>query len=120
MNEGNQDKTVFRRRNREFETIRAMLRLYCAARHHPDGGGLCDACASLADYARARLERCPFGEEKPACANCRVHCYKPDMREQVRTVMRWAGPRMTWRHPILAILHLIDGRRPAPSLKKRE
>jgi hypothetical protein len=32
----------------------------------------------------------------------------------MRTVMRYAGPRMLWRHPLLAVAHLIDGRRPAP------
>jgi len=32
------------------------------------------------------------------------------MRERVRVVMRTAGPRMIWRHPILAIRHVIDGR----------
>jgi len=30
--------------------------------------------------------------------------------------MKWAGPRMTLRHPILALLHVFDGRRPAPVL----
>jgi hypothetical protein len=29
--------------------------------------------------------------------------------------MRYAGPRMLWRHPLLALAHLVvDGRRPAP------
>ncbi len=32
------------------------------------------------------------------------------MRERVRVVMRTAGPRMIWKHPILAIRHVIDGR----------
>ncbi|PKU25419.1 nitrous oxide-stimulated promoter family protein [Telmatospirillum siberiense] len=97
-----------------------MLRLYCRARHRAAGGELCPDCAALHDYALQRLQRCPFGEDKPACGKCRVHCYKPDRREQVRQVMRWAGPRMTWRHPVLALRHLIDGRKPAPTLKKRE
>lgn len=110
----------FRRRGREFKTIVAMLRLYCRARHHAVGDDLCPDCAGLRDYALQRLQRCPFGEGKPACGNCRVHCYKPDRREQVRQMMRWAGPRMVWHHPILALRHLLDGRTPAPSLKKRE
>lgn len=104
-----QPKSV--RRDREFKTIAAMLRLYCRAHHHPDGRTLCDACADLQDYARLRLLRCRFGEDKPTCAKCPVHCYKPDLREQVRQVMRWAGPRMPLRHPLLSLYHLIDGRR---------
>lgn len=34
----------------------------------------------------------------------------------MREVMRFAGPRMLARHPWLAIMHLIDDRRPAPPL----
>ena len=36
-----------------------------------------------------------------------IHCYKPDMKEKMREVMRYAGPRMMWYHPIAAIKHLI-------------
>ena len=105
----------FVRRRRELRTIEAMARMYC--RHHHHGGEeLCAECAELHDYARRRLERCVFGDAKPTCANCTVHCYKADMRERVRVMMRWSGPRMLLRHPVIAILHMIDGRRPAPRL----
>jgi len=104
----------FARRARELKTLEAMMRLYC--RHHHGGGPLCQACAGLFGYARRRLERCVFGDAKPTCANCLVHCYRVDMRERVRAMMRWAGPRMLLRHPVLGILHLLDGRRPSPLL----
>lgn len=94
-----------------------MLQLYCRAHHN--SSELCPDCAALGDYARRRLERCRFGEGKPTCAKCPIHCYKPDMRERVREVMRWAGPRMLLRHPLLALYHLLDGRRPAPELPRR-
>jgi hypothetical protein len=103
---------VFRRR--ELRTIETMMRTYC--RHHHRAQDLCPECAELHDYARRRLERCVFGDAKPTCANCTVHCYKADMREKVRVMMRWAGPRMLLRHPVVAIRHLLDGRRPAPRL----
>lgn len=57
-----------------------------------------------------RLDRCIYSPNKPTCVNCPTHCYKPDMREQIRVVMRYAGPRMLAKHPMLAILHLIDGK----------
>ena len=79
---------------------------------------LCGGCTDLHDYAHRRLERCVFGDAKPTCANCTVHCYKADMRERIRVVMRWAGPRMLWRHPVLAVRHMIDGHLPAPSLQR--
>jgi hypothetical protein len=92
--------------------------MYCRGHGHQHGNGakLCQECAALFDYATRRLERCVFGDAKPTCANCLVHCYSADMRERVRVVMRWAGPRMLLRHPILAIRHQLDGRRPSPAL----
>jgi Nitrous oxide-stimulated promoter len=113
------ERTQFERRAREFETIAAMLRMYCRAHHQPKGAPLCAGCTALHDYARRRLERCVFGEAKPTCANCAVHCYKAVMREHVRQVMRWAGPRMLWRHPVLTVRHILDGRRPTPALQRQ-
>lgn len=101
---------------RESKTIAAMLQMYCRAHHQVEEGALCRDCTALHDYAHRRIARCVFGETKPTCANCTVHCYKPAMRERVRQVMRWAGPHMLWRHPVLTVRHLIDGRRPAPVL----
>jgi hypothetical protein len=100
--------TQSRRLARERETVAAMIRIYCRGRHAARRE-LCEECEQLHAYAMCRLDRCPFGAEKPTCANCPVHCYKPDRREQIREVMRYAGPRMLWRHPILALFHLLDG-----------
>ena len=117
--EGIAGKADFTRRGREFTMIAAMLRMYCRSHHGAEHAGLCEDCAALHDYARRRLERCVFGEEKPTCANCTVHCYKPAMRERIKVVMRWAGPRMLWRHPVLAVRHMLDGHLPAPKLQSR-
>jgi hypothetical protein len=106
-------------RGREFKTIAIMMRMYCRA-HHRSGDGLCPDCEELHDYARRRIERCVFGDDKPTCAKCTVHCYKAGMRERVRRVMRWSGPRMLWRHPALAVWHIVDGRRPAPLIPRTE
>ncbi len=46
------------------------------------------SCAALLEYATRRLERCVFGDAKPTCANCLVHCYTAEMREKVRVMMR--------------------------------
>ena len=112
----------FIRRAREFRTIVAMLRLYCRA-HHASADAtdrLCGDCRILRDYAEKRLKSCPFGDAKPTCAKCLVHCYSAERREQVRVVMRWAGPRMLRFHPILGIRHLLDGRRPTPRLPEKK
>ncbi len=110
---------AFARRAREFDILDVMLRTYCRAHHGLRQARLCKDCGALRDYARRRLERCVFGEAKPTCANCAVHCYKAVMRERVRQVMRWAGPRMIWRRPVLAVRHIVDGRRPTPALQRR-
>jgi hypothetical protein len=106
-----------RRIRREKKTISVMVSMYCRAHH---GGakadervgvqpaGLCPACRELLDYAEGRIDRCAFKDAKPACNRCRVHCYGREKREDVRSVMRFSGPRMTVTHPVLALLHLAD------------
>ncbi len=111
--------TLVRRRRvaRERRTIAAMIAVYC--RHHHRADGLCEGCAALDAYARQRLDRCVYGSAKPTCAKCPVHCYRREMREAVSRVMRWAGPRMLMRHPVLALAHIVDGWRPAPERARR-
>lgn len=101
------------RLEREWRTIAAMVRCYCRDHHQP-GAGICLECQGLLDYAGLRLARCQFGEEKPTCAKCPVHCYQKVRREQVRVIMRYAGPRMLWEHPILSLRHWMDSFRRAP------
>lgn len=98
--------------DREKQTVSAMVALYC--RRHHGGRRLCPGCAGLRDYALQRLDRCPFREGKTTCARCAVHCYQPAMRERIKGVMRYAGPRMIYRHPIMAVRHLLDARRKRP------
>jgi hypothetical protein len=109
------NKFASERLRRERQTIAAMLQIYCGNRHR-SRGNLCGECQGLLDYATLRLERCRFGVEKPACVKCPVHCYLPKQREQIKEVMRYAGPKMLWRHPILSLFHLLDSRREAPTV----
>jgi len=101
-----------RRLGREWQTIQTMIGIYC--RDHHQHGELCAECQGLLDYASVRLDRCQFGTEKPTCAKCPVHCYQKVRREHVRVVMRYAGPRTLWEHPILSLRHWLDGLRSAP------
>lgn len=97
------------RLKREHDTLVCMTRIYCSEhRHDRDGARLCSQCAWLMRYAEKRLEKCPYGAAKPTCANCPIHCYKPAQRQAAREIMRFAGPRMTWRHPIRALNHVFD------------
>jgi len=91
---------------REEKTVEAMIELYCAGVHKRTE--LCPECLSVLEYARKRLARCPFGEKKPKCSACKVHCYAPVEREQIKNIMRYSGPKMLLRRPVLAIRHLMD------------
>lgn len=89
----------------EKRVVELMIRLYC--RKKEGNAELCRDCSELLEYARQRLSRCRFGVGKPTCRKCPVHCYRPDRREQVRAIMRWAGPRMPLFHPVAALRHLL-------------
>jgi len=90
----------------EKKTVGQMVDIYCKGHHHTQEG-LCEECSALLDYAHARLDHCKFGEKKPTCKVCPIHCYKPEMRERMKNAMRYAGPRMMWHHPVSAIKHLM-------------
>ena len=104
------------KREREKETVSLMIRLYCRKKHGDKE--LCPACAELDAYARLRSDKCPFMETKTFCSNCRVHCYKKDMREKIREVMRFSGPRMIFHHPYLAIRHVIESKKEKKQMEK--
>lgn len=91
----------------EKKVVNKMIRIYCKLRHKTSSG-LCNQCLELRNYAMLRLEKCPFGEKKPTCESCSIHCYKDNMRQEIREVMRFAGPRMIFVHPKDAIRHLFQ------------
>lgn len=103
-------RTVESKREREKRMVSQMIALYCKKRHH-SGVGLCPDCAALDAYARQRSDKCPFMETKTFCSNCTVHCYKPEMRQKIREVMRFSGPRMIFHHPWTAMRHVIETKR---------
>lgn len=102
-----------RRVNRERKTVATMISIYWPAQHGT-GNGLCPDRRDLQNYAWRRLQNCPFQAGKTTCARCPIHCYRPEMREKIRRVMRYAGPRMLFRHPVLTLFHLVDKLRKEP------
>lgn len=111
-------KTTRDKREREKELVSQMIALYCRKQHHT-GNALCPDCAALDAYARSRSDRCPFMETKTFCSNCKVHCYKPEMRERIRTVMRFSGPRMIFHHPVTAVRHVIESKKEQRKLAEK-
>ena len=105
------------KREREKRTVALMIRIYCK-KQHGIKAGLCPACQALLDYAVQRSGNCPFMETKTFCSNCRVHCYKPEMREKIRAVMCFSGPRMIFSHLVMAVRYVIEQKREQRRLKK--
>ena len=95
----------------EKRTVGVMISMYCSSHHNTDDSNLCQVCTSLLDYATTRIDSCTFGTDKPSCEKCPVHCYKKEPREDIKKIMRYSGPRMLFRHPILTIKHLINNRK---------
>ena len=117
----------------EKKVVELMIRLYC--RKKEGHATLCPECTFLLQYARHRLDHCHYNrppkggqgklsthgckpsghgcepqkaqESKPTCKKCPIHCYRSDMKERIRVVMRWAGPRMMFYHPMAAAKHLL-------------
>lgn len=112
-------KNIQDKREKEKAVVGDMIALYCRNNHGTNKKyGLCTECQQLLDYARSRSDHCPFMETKTFCVNCRVHCYKPEMREKIRQVMRYAGPRMIFYHPATAISHMFSVMNEKRKLKK--
>ena len=109
------------RRAEESEMVSEMIALWCRGHHAgvPRAAGapvirlghrdveLCPECAELRAYALGRIGRCPHMGTKTFCSVCPTHCYRRDMRERIREVMRWSGPRMLLYRPGPAIRHAV-------------
>lgn len=112
-------KNMQTKREREKRMVSQMIALYCSKQHGSPKGGLCPECEALTAYARQRSDRCPFMETKTFCSNCKVHCYRSDMRDRIRAVMRFSGPRMMFHHPIAAIRHVVSTKAEKRRLQKK-
>ncbi len=95
----------------EKNTVKVMIAMYCNKHHGTNGYELCMKCKELSSYSLQRLDTCTFGENKPPCKTCQVHCYRTSYRKLIVEIMKYSGPRMIIKHPLLAIAHFIRSRR---------
>ena len=89
----------------EEKTVAKMIAIYCHGNHNSNNE-ICDSCKELLNYSKERIKKCLFGEKKPVCGKCSVHCYAPQRRAEIKKVMRYAGPRMLYKAPLLTIRYL--------------
>lgn len=97
------------KRNLEAVVVTELIQLYCHDKHKgrsKNAKNMCSECQALDTYAQSRIRQCPFMTSKTFCSNCKVHCYDLEEREAIRQVMRYAGPRLLLKRPILVIHHM--------------
>lgn len=104
--------------NKLKKTIDKMVHVYCKGKHGSKNNQLCDECTEFLAYAFNRLDKCPFQEEKSTCGKCLVHCYQPQMRKKAKEIMRYSGPRLIYKSPLLSLYHVLDGRKKPLTLKE--
>lgn len=104
------------RLERENKTVKAMIEIYCKKKHHCNMSD-CEQCKQVYEYASYRILKCPHKDDKPSCAKCEIHCFNKRIKEDIRNIMRFSGPRMLIYHPILSIFHYLDSLK-SGSLKK--
>lgn len=100
------DRDLISKRTEEKELVAYMIKLYCRKKHK--NKELCEKCRDLLFYAERRIELCPFMEEKTFCSSCKSHCYQKEKRQQMKEVMRWAGPRLLFYRPVIGWKHVFD------------
>ena len=96
---------IEKKRENEKEMLRTMITEYCRGVHKTKGQ-LCPECKELLEYALFRTEKCPFMATKTFCSACKVHCYTKEKQEKIKAVMKYAGPRMIFSHPLQAVKHM--------------
>lgn len=97
------------KRDKEKEIVTHMVMLYCKGNNHGSHAP-CSECKELIDYANGRTDNCPFTETKTFCSKCTVHCYSPEMRENIKAAMRYSGPRMLLHNPVMAIKYIVTSK----------
>lgn len=90
----------------EKQTVELMIKIYCR-QHNDHKNVFCVECGKLREYAFMRLDKCPYGKNKPACRKCKTHCYEPSMRKEMIKIMRFSAPRMIYKHPIYTLHYIL-------------
>lgn len=93
-------------RRLEIETVQKMIMIYCNEMHNSEKNELCTDCSILFDYAKHRIDKCFYGDKKPVCSKCKVHCYKPEKRSEIKEIMQYSGPKMLWKSPVLSLRYV--------------
>ena len=92
---------------RDIQMVEYMVQIYCNNLHDTKGP-FCVECEEFLEYAKDRLQRCPYQEGKTACGKCGLACYNSESKEKGMKIFTYSGPRMLFKHPKLALYHMCD------------
>lgn len=92
---------------REDKVITRMIEIYCNQTHGTHKREICTQCSTLLEYSLQRLYNCPLQPNKPVCSSCLIHCYRDDMRIEIKKVMRFSRKRILLNNPILSLRYLL-------------
>ena len=84
-----------KRIKKDEKILKKFIAVYCRENHLKKGrkeykDGYCKECYELLEYSLQRLHACPL-DPKPQCKHCKIHCYKPQMRQKIKEVMKFSG-----------------------------
>lgn len=88
--------------------MEAIGRIYCKGNHKDvthDGGGMCAECRNAIEATLARAQSCPLGHTGN-CQDCAIKCQRGEAQTTIRRIMRYAAPRMAFRHPVMTLGYL--------------
>lgn len=89
-------------------TMEAIGKIYCRGHHKDrqrDSVLLCPECRSVIEETLKRTEACPNGHVGN-CQDCDIKCQRGEAQENIRHIMRYAAPRMVFRHPVMTVKYL--------------
>lgn len=114
-------RTLTRKERKDLKILALFTSVYCRDHHSQERLPLsdlprsltvlqrfpcCVQCRDFLLYAIERRLRCPL-DDKPSCRHCPVHCYRPDQRELVRTIMRYSGKALIKKGRLDLLLHYL-------------
>lgn len=114
------------KKSKDIKVLSQFIAIYCREHHRTEAKGafpvrderlrsslghkdlvLCKDCSKLLNHGIAKLLLCPYNP-KPACKNCKTHCYAPGYRERIREVMRFSGLYLVKRGRVDLLLHFLS------------
>ena len=88
--------------------LEAIGTIYCRAHHAEcaqDAAGLCPECREVVETTLAKAQTCPYGHSGN-CQDCDTQCQRGTSKQRVKAMMRYAAPRMVYRHPLMTLSYV--------------